>query len=416
MTDIVVAVFIATYLGMAAGRVPGLKLDRSGIALLAAIALIAVEAVTPAQASAYVDRPTMMMLFGLMVVAAQFGVAGVFEGAARRIAALAARPHRLLAAVIVVSGALSAGLANDIVVFAMTPLLCTGLKSRGVNPVPYLVALAAAANAGSAATLIGNPQNILIGQMAGLGFWRYAAIAAPVSIAALAIIYGVIAWTWRAQFAAAHAHPLDDDKRASLFSNRRQFHKALIATAVLLVLFATPVPREIATLAVAGVLIASRRIESRQLVGAVDWGLLILFAALFVVTGAFLAAVEGEAGSGGIAARLAEAGWLPDRLSTLVPLALIMSNTIGNVPAVILILQAWPSPPEGAMAALAILSTFAGNLFLAGSLANIIVAERAHAAGVKLGFADHARAGVPIALLSTIVAVGWLAALRLLPL
>lgn len=414
MTDVVVAVFIATYLGMAAGRVPGLKLDRSGIALLAAIALIAIEAVTPAQASAFVDRPTLMMLFGLMVVAAQFGVAGVFEGAARRIAALAARPHRLLAAVIAVSGALSAGLANDIVVFAMTPPLCTGLRARGVNPVPYLVALAASANAGSAATLIGNPQNILIGQMTGLGFWRYAAIAAPISVTALAIVHAVIAWTWRRDFAAAHAHAAPDEKHALLYSDRRQFHKALIATAALLILFATPVPREIAALAVAGVLIASRRIESRQLVGAVDWGLLILFAALFVVTGAFLAAVEGE--SGGIAARLADAGWLPDRLSTLVPLALLMSNTIGNVPAVILILQAWPSPPEGVMAALAILSTFAGNLFLVGSLANIIVAERAQAAGVRLGFAAHARAGVPIALLSTAVAVGWLAALRVIPL
>lgn len=417
MTDIVVAVFIATYLGMAAGRVPGLKLDRSGIALLAAIALIAVDAVTPAEASSFIDRPTMMMLFGLMVVAAQFGVAGVFEGAARRIAALADRPHRLLAAVIAVSGALSAGLANDIVVFAMTPLLCTGLRSRGLHPVPYLVALAASANAGSAATLIGNPQNILIGQMTALGFWRYAAIAMPVSVASLAVVYGVIAWVWRAQFASAHAaSPSDDGKPAPLYSDRGQFQKAVIATAVLLVLFATPVPREIATLAVAGVLIASRRIESRQLVGAVDWGLLILFAGLFVVTGAFVAAMQGDAGSGGIAARLSAAGWLPDRLSTMVPLALVMSNTIGNVPAVILILQAWPSPPEGAMAALAILSTLAGNLFLVGSLANIIVAERAQAAGVRLGFAEHARAGVPIAVLSTALAAGWLAVLGLIPL
>jgi Na+/H+ antiporter NhaD/arsenite permease-like protein len=411
MTDIVGAIFIATYLGMAAGRVPGLKLDRSGLALLGAIALIAIGAVTPAQAAAFVDRPTMLLLFGLMVVAAQFGVAGVFEGVARRIAERADRPRRLLAGVIIVSGGLSAGLANDIVVFAMTPLLCTGLRARGVNPVPYLVALAAAANAGSAATLIGNPQNILIGQMTGLGFWRYAAIALPVALATLAITYAVVAWTWRAQMVASTPGDVAPREHAPLYSDRRQFHKALIATAVLLVLFATPVPREISTLAVAGLLLASRRVASRQLIGAVDWNLLILFVALFVVTGAFLVAIEGEAGSGGIAARLADVGWLPDRLSTLVPLALAVSNTIGNVPAVILILQAWPSPPEGAMIALAILSTLAGNLLLVGSLANIIVAERAQAAGVTLRFADHARAGIPITVLSTAVAVAWLAAL-----
>jgi Na+/H+ antiporter NhaD/arsenite permease-like protein len=417
MADIVVAVFIVTYLGMAAGRIPGLKLDRSGIALLAAIALIATDAVTLDQASGFVDRSTMMMLFGLMIVAAQFGVAGMFEGATRRIAALADRPYRLLATVIAVSGALSAGLANDIVVFAMTPLLCAGLSARGINPVPYLVALAAAANAGSAATLIGNPQNILIGQMTGLGFWRYAAVAAPVAITTLVVIHGVVGWTWRAEFAAARADAAPHaEPRKPLYSDRRQFHKALLATAVLLILFATPVPREIATLAVAGVLIASRRIESRQLVGAVDWGLLILFAALFVVTGAFLGVVEGEAGRGGIAAELAAIGWLPDRLTTLAPLALAMSNTIGNVPAVILILQAWPSPPAGAMTSLAILSTLAGNLFLIGSLANIIVAERAQAAGVRLRFAEHARAGVPITLISFAIAAAWLAALGLIPL
>jgi Na+/H+ antiporter NhaD/arsenite permease-like protein len=411
MTDIVVAIFIATYIGMAAGQVPGLKLDRSGIALIGAIALIAIDAVTPAQASGFVDRSTMMLLFGLMIVAAQFVVAGVFEGAARRIAGLADRPRRLLGAVIVVAGTLSAGLANDIVVFAMTPLLCTGLRSRGVNSVPYLIALAAAANAGSVATLIGNPQNILIGQMTGLGFWRYAAIAVPVALATLAIAYGVIAWIWRAQLAAPLASIQANGEKTPLYSDRRQYTKALIATAALLLLFATPVPREISTLAVAGVLLASRRIESRALIGDVDWNLLILFAGLFVVTGAFLVEMQGEAGAGGIAARLADAGWLPDRLSRLVPLALAVSNTIGNVPAVILILQAWPSPPDGAMIALAILSTLAGNLLLVGSLANIIVAERARANGVRLSFVEHARAGVPITLLSTAVAVAWLTAL-----
>ena len=415
MAEIVVAIFIATYLGMAAGQVPGLKLDRSGIALIGAIALIAIDAVTPAQASSFIDRPTIMLLFGLMIVAAQFGIAGVFEAIARRIAELADRPYRLLAAVILVSGTLSAGLANDIIVFAMTPLLCTGLRVRKVNPIPYLIALAASANAGSAATLIGNPQNILIGQMTGLGFWRYAAIALPAAIMALVIVYVVIAWLWRAQFAVSVAVHDTSHDHAPLPLDRRQYQKALLATAVLLVLFATPVPREVSTLAVAGVLLLSRRVHSRTLVSAVDWNLLIMFVGLFVVTGAFLAQIQGEAGGGGIAAHAAAQGWLPDRLSILVPMALAISNTIGNVPAVMLILQAWPSPPEGAMTALAILSTLAGNLFLVGSIANIIVAERAQAAGVRLGFIEHARAGIPITLLSTAAATVWLWALKLIP-
>ena len=148
------------------------------------------------------------------------------------------------------------------------------------------------------------------------------------------------------------------------------------------------------------------------MVGAVDWNLLILFAGLFVVTGAAVAAL----GGGDLAARLAAAGWLPDRLHVLGPLALVVSNTIGNVPAVVLMLQAWPTPPEGAMVALALLSTLAGNLLITGSLANIIVAERAQAAGERLGFADHARAGIPITVLSSALAVIWLWGLGLLPL
>jgi Na+/H+ antiporter NhaD/arsenite permease-like protein len=412
MTDAVLAIFVATYVGMATGRIPGLKIDRTGIALIAAVALIATEAITPAEATGFIHRSTMMLLFGLMIVAAQFGVAGVYEGVARRIAATADRPLRLLAAVIAVSGLMSAWLANDIVVFAMTPLLCTGLKARGANPVPYLIALAASANAGSAATLIGNPQNILIGQMTGLGFWHYLAVALPVAIAALVITYVVIAWLWRGRLTVPTLpeHPHVGD--TALYSDRPQFVKAMVATAALLILFITPVPREVSTLAIAGLLLASRRIASRRLVGAVDWNLLILFAGLFVVTGAAVAALGGSE----LAERLTTAGWLPDRLHVLAPLALAVSNTIGNVPAVILILQAWPSPPMGAMAALALLSTLAGNLFITGSLANIIVAERAQATGVHLGFAEHACAGIPITLLSFAVAVIWLWGLGLLPL
>jgi Na+/H+ antiporter NhaD/arsenite permease-like protein len=411
----VIAIFVLTYLGMALGQIPGLKLDRSGIALVGAIALIAFDDVTPVRAATFIDRPTIMLLFGLMIVAAQFGIAGVFEATARRIAELADRPYRLLVAIIGVSAVLSAGLANDIIVFAMTPLLCSGLRTRGVNPVPYLVALAAGANAGSAATLIGNPQNILIGQMTGLGFWHYAAVATPVSIATLAVIYGVIAFLWRRELAIAVPAQPPKGEHAPLVIDRVQSGRGVIATLVLLVMFMTPVPREVSTLAVAGILLISRRVHSRTLVSAVDWNLLILFIGLFVVTGAFFTEVQGDAGSGGIAAQLAASGWLPDRLSILVPMALAVSNTIGNVPAVMLILQAWPSPPEGAMAALAILSTLAGNLLLIGSIANLIVAERAHAAGVTLGFAEHARAGIPITLISTAVAALWLWALGLLP-
>ncbi len=403
MIDLIVAVFIATYLGMAFGRWPGLAIDRTGIALIGAILLIAAGALTLHDAARSVDLPTLLLLFGLMIVSAQYAASGFYDGVAATVARMGGSPRKLLAAVIVVSGGLSALLANDIVVFAMTPLLCVGLRQRGLNPTPYLIALACAANAGSAATLIGNPQNILIGQIGKLDFVAFLGYCAVPALLALLTVFAVIAVQWRGRW-TVNAGDGVDLAGIPLARDKTQFVKALAATGVLLVLFFTDAPRELSALAIAALLLLSRKVSSRDLVGAVDYSLLLLFAGLFVVTGALaatpLAADAFQA--------LAAAGWLPDRLATLTPLALVLSNTIGNVPAVILLLKVWPAPPAGALYGLALLSTLAGNLLIAGSLANIIVAERAASAGVTLGFADHAKTGIPVTLISMALAAIWL--------
>ncbi len=297
-------------------------------------------------------------------------------------------------------------LANDIVVFAMTPLLCAGLRARGLDPRPFLLALVGASNAGSAATLIGNPQNILIGQKSGLDFWEFLLVCGPPAIAGLVIVFAAVWLAWRPVLARldaalAEAHALAGDGAA----DRLQIAKGTAATLLLIALFATPVPREVGAIAVAAALLISRKMATREMLGAVDWHLLLLFLCLFAVTGTF--AETGLAADG--LAWLAAHGLLPDRLAVLAPLALAMSNGIGNVPSVILLLQIWPQPPEGALYGLAVLSTLSGNLLLTGSLANIITAERAAAAGVPLTFADFARSGVPMTLASMAVAILWLA-------
>ena len=161
---IVLAVFGLVYLGMLLGEIPGLALDRTGVALLGALALVATERVTPAQAWAAVDVPTLALLFGLMVVSAQLRLGGFYTWVTRGSSTAEVSPAALLAALVAVAGALSAVLANDIVCLAMAPLLVEGCLRRRLDPVPFLLALACAANVGSAATLIGNPQNMLIGQ------------------------------------------------------------------------------------------------------------------------------------------------------------------------------------------------------------------------------------------------------------
>ncbi len=401
MTLLILAVFVLVYLGMALGRFPGLQIDRTGIALLGAVVLALAGAMPHGALAASIDYPTLFILLGLMILSAQFELAGFYGWCAVRLAQAAYSPVALLGLVVAVGGGLSAILANDVVVFAMTPLLCAGLTARGLDARPYLIALAGAANAGSAATIIGNPQNILIGQMGHLDFWPFLAACAVPALLGMGCVFATVAWVWRGRLEVPDALPLP---LAPPDLDLWHLRKALFATAALLILFALPLPQEEGVLAVAAAMLVSRRFASRRMLGLVDWHLLVLFAALFVVTAALArTGIPGE-----VVAGLAASGLPLDRLSVLAPLSLAASNSIGNVPAVLLLMQVWPSPPEGALYALAVLSTLAGNLLLLGSLANLIVVERAAASGIALSFADHARCGVPMTLASLALAIGWL--------
>ncbi len=400
MITLSVTVFILVYIGMALGRVPGLALDRTGVALLGLIVLLASGDLSLDETGRAVDMPTIALLFALMILSAQFEQSGFYGFVAARVTHAARNPKGLLAVLILVTGLLSAVLTNDVIAFAFTPLVCAGLLQQKIDPRPYLVALAGAANAGSAATLIGNPQNILIGQAGGLDFWRYLVIALPPVIVSLALVYWAVAQTWKSALAA----PATFSPPARQELDRFQTAKGLVAIIALIGLFLTPLPRELGALAVAGFLLLSRRLSSRDMIGGVDWHLLLLFICLFGVTAAFAKTGLAQTGLQG----LAQAGFPPHSLSVMLPVTLLSSNTIGNVPAVILILRLLPDLPDGALSGLALLSTFAGNLLLTGSLCNIIVAERAAHSGARLSFADFARSGIAMTLASLAVTGLWL--------
>ncbi|MGE0659589.1 MAG: anion transporter [Reyranellaceae bacterium] len=407
MQFLIVAVFVLTYLGMALGRVPGLRLDRTGIAILGLVVLLGSGAVRVEDIGRAVDAPTLLLLFALMIISAQFGAAGFYDWCAARITTAKGSPTMLLAITVGVAGGLSAVLANDIVVFAMTPLLCRGLLARDLDPRPFLIALACASNAGSAATVIGNPQNILIGQAGELDFWQFMLVCGPPALISLGVVIAVVRLQWRAELIAKPAPSRAEVPPLDVF----QTDKGLLAVLMLVVLFTTDLPREIGALVIAGLLLLSRRLSSRAMVAAVDWHLLVLFACLFTITAAFASTSHTETAFAWLAAN----GLVPDRLSLLAPLTLVASNTIGNVPAVILLLTAWAQPSAEALYGLALLSTLAGNLLIVGSLANIIVAERAAAIGIRLGFRDHARTGVPVTLVSMGIACLWLWLFGFLP-
>jgi Na+/H+ antiporter NhaD/arsenite permease-like protein len=396
MTTAIFIIFCIVYLGMILGGLPFLQLDRTGIALLGAIALIGVEAVTPERAAQSIHLPTLILLFSFMVVSAQMRLGGFYSWVTRALAALPLSPPLLLAALIVVAAALSAVFSNDVVCLAVAPVLIEACLARRLDPVPYLLALACAANVGSAATLIGNPQNMLIGETLKLSFGGYISQALAPVLLGLAVTWAFIAWQTRGRWAQAlaAADEAASERREDAPFDRWQTAKGLSVSAALLAvfLFVPSWPRDVAALTGAGLLLMSRRLHSTKMLGLVDWELLILFIGLFVVNHALR-----ETGiAAGIVADLAAAGVDLERPGPLFAATLVLSNVVSNVPAVMLLLPV----AEHALAGptLALVSTLSGNLLIVGSIANIIVVDAAARRGIRIDWRRHARTGVPVTL------------------
>lgn len=404
MATTVLVVFAVVYAGMLLGGLPFLQLDRTGVALLGAIALVAVGAVTPAEAAAAVHLPTLLLLFSFMVISAQMRLGGFYTRVALALADLRISPPALLAGLVVAVGALSAVFSNDIICLAIAPVLVDACLARRLDPVPYLLGLACAANVGSAATLIGNPQNMLIGQVLDLSFSGYFLEAIlPVALG-LAVTWGVIAYQVRGRWLIVLEDPPPERREDYAHYDRWQSAKGLgVAGALLAAFLVTDLPREVLALGGAGLLLMSRKLHSHKMLGLVDWELLVLFIGLFVVnhalaqTGLVAAALQwlGEAG-----APLTETG-------PLFLVTLVLSNLVSNVPAVMLLLPAATEPFSGPM--LALVSTLAGNLLIVGSIANIIVVDAARRRGIALDWRTHARTGVPVALATLAVTAVWFA-------
>jgi len=397
MRVVVVCVFLLVYVAMALGRLPWLALDRCGAAVLGAIVLVA-SGLMPVQAAwNAADVPTLALLFGLMVVSAQLRLGGFYTAVSRSLVTAAASPVGLLARIMLAVAVLSAFLANDIVCLAMAPIVVEATRGRGLNPLPYLIGVAMAANIGSAGTLIGNPQNMLLGQVAHLSFSGYAADVWPCVAVSLIVAWGLTVWAWRGRFAG----PVISLRVDAPAWNPWQSAKGLAALAVCLAAFVWGgVPRENVALACAGALLLSRRMASRETLALVDWQLLLLFLGLFVVNKEVAAAGFLDDLHRGLLA------WGIDlsRPAWLYAVTAALSNVVSNVPAVMLLLPGHDSPGQATL--LAVSSTLAGNLLLPGSIANLIVAGQAEGLGVRLGFWEHARVGVPAALVG-LAASGW---------
>jgi Na+/H+ antiporter NhaD/arsenite permease-like protein len=395
------AIFILTYAGVALGRIPGLRLDRAGVALTGAALMMAVGALTPQEAYRAVDLDTIVLLLGMMIVVAHLKLSGFFRLVAGWALTRAHSARVLLAAVVVTAGTFSAFLVNDAVCLVMAPLVIEVTRTLRRNPVPYLLALAMAANVGSTATITGNPQNMIIGAISHIPYTVFAAVLAPVAVAGLLLVMAVILAVWRGEFR--------DLERLSAVPpparvHRPQMLKAVLVTGGVVALFFAGVPVAKAAILGGALLLVTRAIKARKVYREIDGALLLMFAGLFVVVaGAEKVLLSPDAVA-------AVRGLHLDDVWALTGVTAVLSNIISNVPAVLALkpfVAGLPDEPR-AWLTIAMSSTLAGNFTLVGSVANLIVAERARRAGIEISFLAYCRAGIPLTLLTLALGAWWL--------
>ena len=399
---IAVVVVFVTLVGVAVGRYPWLRMNRATIALVGATALMITGVIPLEAAYAALDMNTLVLLFAMMVLNVNLRLAGFFRLVASEVICLARTPRQLLTLIVIVSGVMSALFLNDTIVLMFTPLVLDIVLALNRNPIPYLIGLVAAANIGSAATIVGNPQNMIIGVSSGIPFVPFTARLAPISLAGLVVAWAVIVLVYREEFAGRRFPEAVTLPREAIY--RPLLFKALLATAMMLIAFLAGTPVPLAALTAAGLLLITRRIKPQRVFNEVDFTLLVFFAGLFIVTGA----IEHS----GLSKQLFAIGQpLAGRgVAALSAVALVVSNLVSNVPAVLLFRPLVPQLPDPTRAwlTLAMATTFASNLTLLGSVANLIVAEIARGRGVELSFREYLRTGPIITLLSLALGVLWL--------
>lgn len=408
--DTTLLIFLLVYVALAIGHLPGFLVDRTGAAVIGAFAMIATARITDGQAWAAIDYRTIALLFGLMVVSGGFTVSGFYGWLAARVALLRVGPATLLALLVLTGGVLSALLTNDVVVVAMTPLLVSITLSRGLNPVPFLLGFCFAANTGSAATIIGSPQNMIVAQTLGLSFNGFLAAAFVPAALSLPLVWGVIALLYRGRWTRPPS--AEAPVKASVPRlDKAETIKALVVTlAVIIIFVTTDWPRDLVALAAAAVMLLNRSIASKDVLKTVDGGLLLLLMGLFVVNAAF---TETQLPQKAIAA-LAASGFDLAQPMVLLGVVSVISNIVGNNPAVMLVTPflSHAANPLAIGAALSLGTGFSSNLVIFGSLAGIIVVEQAAARHVRIGAAEFCRAGLPVTLASLALAAVWVALIQ----
>lgn len=402
---ITLGIVTLTLVGIAIGRYPIIKSNRTTISLMGVALLVAARQVEFDKIPSYFDYDTLFLLFSMMVINANLKLAGFFTLAGQALVKIARTPRVFLAVEIVLTALLSALFLNDTICLMFAPLLLHLMDRLRRNPIPYLIALATASNVGSTATLTGNPQNMIVGVASGIPYLEFTLSLAPIALLGLGVIWLVLVKTYPRELGHDHlTMPKEtDDEEIS----RPLLYKTLMITTGLLAAFVAGAPIALAAFLAANLLLITRRHQPHLVFAEFDWSLLVFFAALFVVSGSLE--------TSGVTRELIPLEALTQKMNilNLSAITAVLSNLVSNVPAVLLLKPVAAGLPNARMGWLTIASasTLAGNLTLLGSVANLIVAETAARWRVDLSFWEYTRPGLVITILTLAISVVWLSLL-----
>lgn len=403
MSTFTLAAFIVVYTLLAIGGLPPFRFDRTGIAIMGAATMLLSGAIPFDAALAAIDYRTIVFLFGMMIVVAHLRLAGFFRLVTARAVRHARTPAQLLAVTVFLPGILAAFFINDVVCLVCTPVVLQVTHRLRLPARPYLLALATAANIGSAATVSGNPQNMLAAGFAQVPYSTFALHLAPLAVAGLVIDYALLWFLFRRELATnVDPSAVDVPERV----HKPLLYKSSAAATLAVILFFVGAPVAEVALGVAAWLLATRRVRPEKVYREIDWPLLVMFLGLFVVVGAVEHASLDRRllGLFGLTTGGTPGVWIAATA--------VLSNLVSNVPAVMLLkpLVTNAADPTTMALLVAAASTFAGNLTTVGSVANLIVLEQARRAGVEISFWEYARVGVPLTLVTLALTAAFFAA------
>ena len=406
-------IFLITYIMISGINFKRFRLGRNAGVLIGAVLMVAAKVASPEEMYSFVNWDTIVLLLGMMIVIEHLAEAEFFEIITEWLDRKNFSLKNLLLIEVFGVGILSAFLVNDIVCIFMTPLFLIMIRKRNLPSLPFLLGIATSSNIGSAMAFTGNPQNMIIGSLSGIPYQEFFFKMLPVGIIGLFINYFLIRLIFRKDFENSEygekrlRNPSEDGKERKITGEREpEFYtkplliKSLIVMAGIIIgFFIFPNIAWVAFAGAAVLLLVSNRNENRILMKA-DWTLLMFFALLFAVVGAL--------NSTGITEKIFYSidGLFENSLLGYIKFsaaALIGSNIFGNVPYVLIVSDIISELSNSRVYwyILAYISTIAGNLTIIGSVANVIVVEKA-GSFCRISLKDFVKLGIPSVILTAV--------------